>query len=68
MLEIGKTQVEGVKKNTRCGKINQVPLLCRSLDPEHTGKIDENHFRKMMKSKEAIPEQDIEDMLQGTTV
>ena len=39
--------------------------LSRSLDPQQTGKIDENHFRKMMKSKEAIPEQDIEDMLEG---
>ena len=37
----------------------------RSFDPEETGKIDELQFRKIMRSKEAIPEEDVEEMLSG---
>jgi len=34
-----------------------------SFDPEETGKIDELQFRKIMRSKEAIPEEDVEEMI-----
>jgi Ca2+-binding EF-hand superfamily protein len=43
-----------------------MPYFCiRSFDPGNTGKIGEVQFRKIMKSKEAIPEEDIEEMLSG---
>ncbi|XP_023342314.1 uncharacterized protein LOC111712037 [Eurytemora carolleeae] len=34
-----------------------------SFDPHQTGKIDEKQFRRIMRSKEAIPEEDVEEML-----
>jgi Ca2+-binding EF-hand superfamily protein len=37
----------------------------RSFDPGNTGKIGELQFRKIMKSKEAIPDEDVEEMLSG---
>jgi hypothetical protein len=41
-------------------------LFCvRSFDPGNTGKIGEVQFRKIMKSKEAIPDEDVEEMLSG---
>ena len=39
--------------------------LFRSFDPHQTGKIDEKQFRRIMRSKEAIPEEDVEEMLTG---
>jgi hypothetical protein len=40
-------------------------LPFRSFDPGNTGKIGELQFRKIMKSKEAIPDEDVEEMLSG---
>jgi len=42
--------------------------LFRSFDPGNTGKIGEVQFRKIMKSKEAIPDEDVEEMLSGKVV
>ena len=43
-------------------------LPFRSFDPGNTGKIGEVQFRKIMKSKEAIPDEDVEEMLSGGQV
>ena len=40
-------------------------FLFRSFDPENTGKIGEKQFRKIMKSKEGIPDDDVNEMLNG---
>ena len=37
----------------------------RTFDPANSGHIGENEFRKIMKSKEGIPDEDIEEMLEG---
>ena len=37
----------------------------RSLDPENTGFVEEIIFRKMMKSKEGISDNDVNEMLAG---
>ena len=43
-----------------------VPSL-RTFDPHNSGQIGETEFRKIMKSKEGIPDEDIEEMLEGKT-
>ena len=43
-------------------------LYSRSFDPRNTGKISEEQFRKIMKSKETIEEEDVNDMIQGINV
>ena len=37
----------------------------RTFDPHNSGQIGETEFRKIMKSKEGIPDEDIEEMLEG---
>ena len=39
--------------------------ICRSLDPGHTGEISEEKFRKIMRNKEGVPDEDIEEMIEG---
>ena len=40
-------------------------LSFRIFDPHNTGTIDEEQFRKIMKSKQGIPEEDVEEMIDG---
>ena len=40
----------------------------RLFDPHNTGQIEEQHFRKILSSKEGITEEDIEEMVGGTTI
>ena len=40
-------------------------MFLRTFDPANSGHIGENEFRKIMKSKEGIPDEDIEEMLEG---
>ena len=37
----------------------------RTFDLQNSGHIGEMEFRKIMQSKEGIPDEDIEEMLQG---
>ena len=37
----------------------------RLFDPQNTGQIEEQHFRKILSSKEGITEEDIEEMVGG---
>ena len=40
----------------------------RLFDPHNTGQIEEQHFRKILGSKEGITEEDIEEMVGGTAI
>ena len=40
-------------------------MIIRSLDPDHTGFIEEVTFRKMMASKEGVSDKDVNDMIDG---
>ena len=40
----------------------------RLFDPHNTGQIEEQHFRKILSSKEGITEEDIEEMVGGNTI
>ena len=40
-------------------------LLFRSLDPDNTGCIEEFAFRKIMKNKEGVSDNDINEMIAG---
>ena len=43
-----------------------IQYLCfRSLDPTNSGEISEEKFRKIMKDKEVIRDEDIEEMIEG---
>ena len=44
---------------------NLFPLL-RSFDPTNSGRITENRFVKIMKSKENVAEEDITEMIAGS--
>ena len=41
-------------------------FLSRSFDPTNSGKITENRFVKIMKSKENVAEEDITEMIAGS--
>ena len=47
-------------------KSNFFPL--RSFDPTNSGRITENRFVKIMKSKENVAEEDITEMIAGSLV
>ena len=49
------------KKNIQC-------LCFRSLDPTNSGEISEERFRKIMKNKEGVPDEDIEEMIEGDAI
>ena len=40
-------------------------MIIRSLDPDHTGFIEEVTFRKIMASKEGVSDKDVNDMIDG---
>ena len=40
-------------------------FLVRSFDPTSSGVISEEHFRKIMRSKESVDEEDINEMIRG---
>ena len=44
---------------------DSLTFFLRTFDPANSGHIGENEFRKIMKSKEGIPDEDIEEMLEG---
>ena len=44
---------------------NLKAFTSRSFDPRNSGKISEEQFRKIMKSKDTIEEEDVNDMIQG---
>ena len=35
------------------------------FDPHNTGTIEEEQFRKIMRSKQGVPDEDIEEMIDG---
>ena len=37
----------------------------RIFDPHNTGTIEEEQFRKIMRSKQGVPDEDIEEMIDG---
>ena len=41
--------------------------VLRLFDPHNTGQIEEDQFRKILSSKQGITEEDIEEMIAGTT-
>ena len=42
------------------------PIFNRSFDPNNTGQISEERFIKIMKSKENVTEEDINEMIAGS--
>ena len=40
-------------------------FISRSFDKTNTGPISEAHFRKIMRSKESVDEEDINEMIEG---
>ena len=40
-------------------------ILLRSLDPTNSGEISEDKFRKIMTNKEGVPDEDVDEMIQG---
>ena len=43
-------------------------LSFRSLDPTNSGKMIGEKFRKIMKNKEVVPDEDIEEMIVGDAI
>ena len=43
-------------------------LSFRSLDPTNSGKMIGEKFRKIMKNKEGIPDEDIDEMIEGDKI
>ena len=39
--------------------------IFRSLDPTNSGEISEEKFMKIMKNKEGVPEEDVDEMIEG---
>ena len=50
------------------GKLEIIFTFKRSFDPNNTGKISEHRFMKIMKSKENVAEEDINEMIAGTLI